>query len=563
MLNHLHVRDFAIVDRIDIDFDAGMTVLTGETGAGKSILVDALGLVLGDRGGAQLVRSGARRAEFSAAFDASGLPEVQCWLQDQTLDQDGDCLLRRVINADGRSRAYINGTAVPVQQLKLLGDLLVDIHGQHFHQSLVRRNTQRDLVDFFGGLIDTRDRTTGLYQDWQALVERRNQLLAADADRASRLDFIEFQIAELESLGLGPREFEALSTEREKLRHSGRIAAALTRAGLALTEDDSANVTGLLADASRAVEGILDIDSALVEAHELLRHAEIQVSEAVDMLNRYAGTIDMDPARREWVEDRLDAITGIARKHRVPPNTLTERLAELKTERGQLRDAEALRTEVEQDAAAAEAKFRKLAMSLSRQRRKAAEKFSAAVTETMAGLGMPGGVFEAAVRRLPDDEVRSWGIDAIEFLISANPGQDTMPLARVASGGELSRMSLAIQVIASNGSRIPTMVFDEVDSGVGGRVAEMVGRRLRELGARRQVLCVTHLPQVASLAAQHLRVSKVTDGSSTRTIIRALNHEERIQELARMLGGVDITQKTLEHAAEMLEGAGQRRSAAG
>ncbi len=563
MLNHLHVRDFAIIDRIDIDFDAGMTVLTGETGAGKSILVDALGLVLGDRGGAQLVRSGARRAEFSAAFDASGLPEVQCWLQDQTLDQDGDCLLRRVINADGRSRAYINGTAVPVQQLKLLGDLLVDIHGQHFHQSLVRRNTQRDLVDFFGGLIDTRDRTTGLYQGWQALVERRNQLLAADADRASRLDFIEFQIAELESLGLGPREFEALSTEREKLRHSGRIAAALTRAGLALTEDDSANVTGLLADASRAVEGILDIDSALVEAHELLRHAEIQVSEAVDMLNRYAGTIDMDPARREWVEDRLDAITGIARKHRVPPNTLTERLAELKTERGQLSNAEALRTEVEQDAAAAEAKFRKLAMSLSRQRRKAAEKFSAAVTETMAGLGMPGGVFEAAVRRLPDDEVRSWGIDAIEFLISANPGQDTMPLARVASGGELSRMSLAIQVIASNGSRIPTMVFDEVDSGVGGRVAEMVGRRLRELGARRQVLCVTHLPQVASLAAQHLRVSKVTDGSSTRTIIRALNHEERIQELARMLGGVDITQKTLEHAAEMLEGAGQRRSAAG
>ncbi len=563
MLNHLHVRDFAIVDRIDIDFDAGMTVLTGETGAGKSILVDALGLVLGDRGGAQLVRSGARRAEFSAAFDASGLPEVQCWLQDQTLDQDGDCLLRRVINADGRSRAYINGTAVPVQQLKLLGDLLVDIHGQHFHQSLVRRNTQRDLVDFFGGLIDTRDRTTGLYQGWQALVERRNQLLAADADRASRLDFIEFQIAELESLGLGPREFEALSTEREKLRHSGRIAAALTRAGLALTEDDSANVTGLLADASRAVEGILDIDSALVEAHELLRHAEIQVSEAVDMLNRYAGTIDMDPARREWVEDRLDAITGIARKHRVPPNTLTERLAELKTERGQLSNAEALRTEVEQDAAAAEAKFRKLAMSLSRQRRKAAEKFSAAVTETMAGLGMPGGVFEAAVRRLPDDEVRSWGIDAIEFLISANPGQDTMPLARVASGGELSRMSLAIQVIASNGSRIPTMVFDEVDSGVGGRVAEMVGRRLRELGARRQVLCVTHLPQVASLAAQHLRVSKVTDGSSTRTIIRALNHEERIQELARMLGGVDITQKTLEHAAEMLEGAGRQRSAAG
>ncbi len=563
MLNHLHVRDFAIVDRIDIDFDAGMTVLTGETGAGKSILVDALGLVLGDRGGAQLVRSGARRAEFSAAFDASGLPEVQRWLQDQTLDQDGDCLLRRVINADGRSRAYINGTAVPVQQLKLLGDLLVDIHGQHFHQSLVRRNTQRDLVDFFGGLIDTRDRTTGLYQDWQALVERRNQLLAADADRASRLDFIEFQIAELESLGLGPREFEALSTEREKLRHSGRIAAALTRAGLALTEDDSANVTGLLADASRAVEGILDIDSALVDAHELLRHAEIQVSEAVDMLNRYAGTIDMDPARREWVEDRLDAITGIARKHRVPPNTLTERLAELKTERGQLSNAEALRTEVEQDAAAAEAKFRKLAMSLSRQRRKAAEKFSAAVTETMAGLGMPGGVFEAAVRRLPDDEVRSWGIDAIEFLISANPGQDTMPLARVASGGELSRMSLAIQVIASNGSRIPTMVFDEVDSGVGGRVAEMVGRRLRELGARRQVLCVTHLPQVASLAAQHLRVSKVTDGSSTRTIVRALNHEERIQELARMLGGVDITQKTLEHAAEMLEGAGQRRSAAG
>jgi len=560
MLINMQVRNFAIVDRIAVEFEPGMTVLTGETGAGKSILVDALGLVLGERGNAQLVRSGAKRAEFSSEFDTSELPDVRHWLEERSLDEDNECLLRRVINADGRSRAFINGIAVPVQQLKAIGELLVDIHGQRFHQSLARRPIQRDLLDHFGGLLEQRIEMAAAFEEWQVLAQRWQQLTDADIDRASRLDLLNFQLQELRSLDLGEGETSELAAERQRLANSGRLAEGAANALAGLFDDDGGNANSLLADAARSIESLVEFDCELQAVVEILDGAAIQIAEAADTLRRYGESIDMDPGRRDWVEERLDAIQTLARKHRISVDQLHEVQQKLDCEFDELSNADERGRELELAVATASAKFLQLAKTLSTKRQQAASRFSAAVTEAMHGLGMPGGEFEVRLEQLGERDARSHGLDAIEFQITANPGQPMLALSRVASGGELSRMSLAIQVIASDGSAIPTMVFDEVDSGVGGGVAEMVGRRLAELGTSRQVLCVTHLPQVASLAAQHFRVAKVTDGKATRTSVQPLGKEARIEELARMLGGVEITKKTLEHAAEMLAGAPQKRA---
>ena len=540
MLISLQIHDFAIVDHIDVEFGPGMTVLTGETGAGKSILIDALGLVLGDRGSSRLVRSGAKRAEFSAEFDVRAVPPARDWLEAQSLDDDNRCLLRRVINADGRSRAFVNGNAVPVQQLKTLGEMLIDIHGQHFHQSLGHKSVQRHLLDHFAGLVARRDKTASDYVHWSSLLARLEELQAADADRESRLDLLAFQLQELETLGVAPGEYAELQGERQILANSSRLAEGTTAALGALTDREGGNAIGLLAEAARSLADLVEIDDKLVPASELVDSAMIQLGEACDELRRYVDTLDMDPRRQDLVEERLDAIQTIARKHRVSPEEIPEHVRQLQSSHDELSRAEARGRELEQDAAAAEIRFRESAAELSRRRIRAATDFAAAVREAMAGLGMPGGVFEVAVTQ------------------RAAPHASGM--ARIASGGELSRMSLAVQVIASGGSAIPTMVFDEVDSGVGGGVAEMVGRRLAELSSDRQVLCVTHLAQVASLADHHLRINKVTDGKSTRTGVKELDPDERVDELARMIGGVEITDKTREHAAEMLAGVPEKRA---
>ena len=560
MLVRLQIRDFAIVDQIEADLQPGMTVLTGETGAGKSILVDALGLVLGERGGAQLVRNGAKRAEFSAEFDVSALIQVRDWLDEQALEDDDECLIRRVINADGRSRAFINGNAVPLQQLKTLGEMLVDIHGQHFPQSLGRRPVQRDLLDHFGDLLAQRERTEAAYETWTTLRDKLQRLQTSEADRISHLDLLTFQLQELETMDVHDGEIAVLQAESQRLANSGRLAEGVVGALNRLSDNDIGNANSLLAEAARAIEGLVEYDTQLGAVAELLDGAAIQLAEAVDTLRRYGEALDMDPQRRDWVEERLAAMQAVARKHRVSIEELPPQLEKLRTEHDDLSNAEERGKELQQEVRSAKQQYRESAEGLSSGRRKSAKVFSAAVTDAMAGLGMPGGKFRVAISTLAEDDARPWGIDDIEFLISANPGQAMLPLSRVASGGELSRMSLAIQVIGSEGSAIPTMVFDEVDSGVGGGVAEMVGCRLRELGERRQILSVTHLPQVASLADQHFRVSKVTDGKTTRTKLHALNKEERVEELARMLGGVEITQKTLAHAAEMLAHAPKKRA---
>lgn len=552
MLRSLQIRNFAIIDQLEVEFDEGMTVLTGETGAGKSILVDALGLVLGERAGNGLVRSGTKRAEFSAEFGLADLPQVKQWLDQQTLDQDDECVLRRVINADGRSRAFINGSAVSLQTLKTLGMQLLDIHGQHFHQSLGRRAVQRDLLDHFGDLMDRRDATELAYGKWQSLAKALQDLEAADADRESRLDLLEFQLGELDALDLKPGEPDALQSERQKLQNIGQLMEGVSGVLLNIYDSDAANAQGILSDACQTLEQLGAVDPQLEPILAMLADAGIQVSEAANALRRYADTIDMDPARRDWVEERLGAIQAVARKHRVEPDDLAEVHERIRVTLNELQTAEARGAELSDKTRKSAESFHRKAKALSGARQRAAVSFSAAVTETMAGLGMPGGIFEISVTECGQGKEKSHGIDAIEFLISANPGQAPMPLAKVASGGELSRMSLAIQVIASDGSTIPTMVFDEIDSGIGGGVAEIVGRRLNQLGDTRQVLCVTHLPQVAGVADHHYRINKISDGKSTRTSIARLSGDERIEELARMLGGVDITQKTREHAAEML-----------
>lgn len=551
MLLNLRVRNFAIIDAVDVEFSRGMTVLTGETGAGKSILVDALGLVLGERGGTGLVRGDADRAEFTAEFDLADQAAVREWLAEQALDQDDACIIRRVVGADGRSRAFINGNAVPLQSLKALGEQLLDIHGQHFHQSLGRRDVQRRLVDHFGDLDAARNEAESAYAAWQSLADRLRQLEEAEADRSTRIDLLTFQTRELEALDLGPGEYDALMAERQRFRMSGQLVEGVSRALQAVYEEEAANAQTLLAEACHQLETVSSIDSALANVRSLLEEASIQVSEAADTLHRYRESLDLDPDRRDRVEERLDAVTGLARKHRVEPAALPDLRLSLARQLDELTNAEAIGSRLTRETRQAREAFLLVAGRLTTARRKAAAQFGRQVTEAMEGLGMPDGRFEAVLSSRPAEEARPWGLDDIEFRISANPGQPLMPLSRIASGGELSRMSLAIQVIASDGSAIPTMVFDEVDSGVGGAVAEMVGRRLRELGARRQVFCVTHLPQVASVADHHFRVMKLSDGKSTRTEVISLTEDRKVDELARMLGGVEITEQSRRHAAEM------------
>ncbi|NOX67591.1 MAG: DNA repair protein RecN [Gammaproteobacteria bacterium] len=558
MLRSLQVRNFAIVDEVNVDFAAGMTVLTGETGAGKSILVDALGLVLGERGGLGIVREGTKRAEFSAEFDLADHRVARDWLVDQALDLDDECILRRVIAADGRSRAFINGNAVSLQSLKSLGELLLDIHGQHFHQSLGHRDVQRNLLDHFGGLQSLLKSCADAFAHWRALADELAEVNAAHADREARLELLEFQVQEFDALDLQPEELPALKAERQKRQNSGRLADGLSRVLDDMYDGESATAQSLLGTACQTLSSLSSYDETLAPTHQLLEEAGIQVAEATDILRRYRESLDADPNRQEWIEERLDAIQSIARKHKVEAEDLGEIRDRLRTQLDELRNAGKRSTQLGNEVSDAQAQYLQLASDLSAGRQRAAGKFGTAVTNAMAGLGMPGGVFEVSVESGSADEARAWGMDSIEYLISANPGQKPTALAKVASGGELSRMSLSIQVIASDGSQIPTMVFDEVDSGVGGGVAEMVGRRLCELGASRQVLCVTHLAQVAVQADNHFRINKMTDGKSTRIGVALLNKDERVEELARMLGGVEITQRTREHAAEMLAKGGRK-----
>lgn len=550
MLVHLSVRDFVIVDRVELDFEPGFTVLTGETGAGKSILIDALALVLGDRADASVVREGCARAEIAAQFDISREQELLAWLAAQDLTGDeGLCLLRRVVDASGRSRAFINGHAATLQQLREVGERLVDIHGQHAHQSLLRPAAQRALLDGYGALDVLAGLVADLYRDWQE-IRRQRQLAERDAAQLAReREELEWQVKELEALHFSEEEWAALQAEHSRLAHAASLIEGAREAVEQLSESDLSLLSQLAGVIDR-LQQLREYDPALEEVLAILEPAEIQLREAAYALNHYRQRLDLDPERLAECEARLEAIHRAARRFRVTPERLPallegarERLAQLV----QAGDAAALA----QRETALAARFRAEAEKLSAERARAAAELSRKVTQTLQTLAMAGARFEVALVPVPDGG--SFGLENVEFRVAAHAGAALRPLAKVASGGELSRISLAIQVAAADVTPVPTLIFDEVDVGIGGGVAEIVGALLRRLGESRQVLCITHLPQVAAQGDHHLRVWKETRDGATVSRIAPLDREARLEEIARMLGGVDITDTTRAHAAEMLD----------
>jgi DNA repair protein RecN (Recombination protein N) len=549
MLRSLTIRDFVIVDRLELEFAPGYTVLTGETGAGKSILVDALALVLGARAEAIVVRGGAERAEVSAEFDLAGRADIARWLKESDLAGDDEIfLVRRVIDASGRSRGFINGHAATAAQLREAGEFLVDIHGQHEHQSLLRPAAQRELLDGYGGLADAARKVATLHRAWQ---QKRGNRLAFEANAAAfaaERDQVEWLVKELETLKFSADEWPELAAEHSRLAHAASLIEAAQGAVDALAEGDGASLSQVNAVVAR-LEGLVEYDPKLREILDALESARIQLQEAAHALRRYGDRLELDPQRLREVESRLEAIHAAARKHRVQPEALPAKLEAAKArlqELGEGGDAEALRKLEEEAHAACLAEARKLSSA----RKKAARKLSDHVTETMQQLAMQGGAFEITLAAAP--EVSAHGLESVEFLVAAHKGMAPQALAKVASGGELSRLSLAVQTVASQVAQVPTLIFDEVDAGIGGRVAEIVGKMLKQLGGRHQVMCITHLPQVAASADHQWQVTKSAANGKVLSKVAVLDKEQRVEEIARMLGGVKITETTRKHAAEML-----------
>jgi DNA repair protein RecN (Recombination protein N) len=556
MLTHLQIRDFAIVEAVELEFGRGFTVLTGETGAGKSILIDALLLAVGGRADSGSVRHGADRAEVSATFAVTGNTAALAWLDEQSIGHEGECQLRRVVGADGRGRAYLNGQTVPAQSLRALGGLLVDVHGQLEFQSLSRRGYQRETLDGSGQLAVQNAAVRAAHAAWQALDEQRASFEQRARERESRLDLLRHFVTELQALDPKPGEAEAVTGERKRISSLGRLAEGTAQVEALLAGDDG-GVTSALARSQSVLRQLVGLDAALEPAAAQLEEASIAAREALSSLRHYADALDADPARQEWIEARLAALEAVARKHRVETRELPALRDALAAELTELEAGAVSESQLQQRLAAARDRYVAAATNLTQARQQSATALDRKVTEFMQALGMPGGVFATRVEPQDPPVFSAHGNDEIEFLVSANPGQPPRPLAKVASGGELSRISLGLQVAAVAAAHLPCLVFDEVDAGVGGAVAEMVGRQLHELAGKGQVLCVTHLPQVASQSDHQLRVSKHVTAGKTRTRIEVLDEAARIEELARMLGGTTITDRTREHAREMLASARQ------
>ncbi|MCQ4271757.1 DNA repair protein RecN [Pseudomonas kuykendallii] len=553
MLVHLSVHNYAIVEHLDLELDRGMSVITGETGAGKSIMLDALGLTLGDRADSGAVRPGADKADILASFDLGDIPEARVWLAERDLDNDGPCILRRVITAEGRSRAYINGAPCPQADLKSLGELLIDIHSQHEHQSLLKADTHRRLLDEFVGASELARQVQLAAQRWRQTRQELERISSSGDEQRARHQLLSYQMEELENLALGEHELEELEQEHKSLTNAESLLGACRHVIELCAESDSGNVLSALTASLQRLGNRSSQPGALNEAAELLSSAQIQVEEAVGELNRFLDHFDADPARLQTLEERLDAIYTLARKHRVQPAELAALQQRLLDELETLNaDDEALER-LAQELASYARHYQEKATELSGLRNEGAPRLASAVEAEMQRLGMPGGRFAIELREIAATDPHPTGLEQVEFLVSANPGQPLKGLAKVASGGELSRISLAVQVITAQTSRVPTLVFDEVDVGIGGPTAEVVGQLLRRLGERGQVLTVTHLPQVAAQGHQHLFVHKARGSDETRTAVAKLDAPGRVEEIARMLGGVDLTEESLAHARKMVE----------
>ena len=536
---------------MELDLCHGMTVLTGETGAGKSLLLDALNLALGGRADTGMIRNGAERAEIFLSIEVASLKDLETWLQENELDDGTDCVIRRTISSDGRSKGYINGYPVPMQTLKQLGDMLVDIHGQHAHQSLMKKDNQRQTLDDFAGHNALVQEVERLYKQWRSLTQQQEELEKSREERNARIDLLTYQTEELEQLNLQEGELENLELEHSRLANLNQIREGVEKTLYELKDADQGALSSELNRCVNSLEHLQSYDPVLEESVKMLTDAAIQLSEAVNELSHYANSLTLDPQRLEQLDERLGLIHDLSRKHRIKPEELPDFTERMKDELDELQQVQQQTNNLDAQIDQSARTYAEYAKKLSANRAKFAAQLQKRVTENMQLLGMKHGRFQVDLQAL--DDFSAGGMERVEFLVNTNPGQVFKPMTKVASGGELSRISLALQVIIADKGRIPTLIFDEVDVGIGGGIAEIVGRLLRRLSETRQVLCITHQPQVAALGQQHLFVSKASSKNSTNSTVTNLEGEQRINEIARMLGGLEITQQTLKHAQEMIQ----------
>jgi DNA replication and repair protein RecN len=551
MLAQLTISNFAIVRELEIDFHSGMTAITGETGAGKSIAIDALGLCLGGRAEGDMVRAGATRADLCARFALKDTPAAQRWLEANQLEDGRECLLRRVISSDGRSRGFINGTAVPLSQLRELGQLLIQIHGQHAHQQLVKPEHQKSLLDGYTGECALTQRMAEDYRRWHQSCRDLAQHQQQSQERAARAELLQYQLKELNEFQPQAGEFEQIDEEYKRLANSGQLLSTSQHALALMADGEDVNLQSQLYSARQLVTELTSMDGKLSGVLEMLEEAAIQLSEASDELRHYCDRLDLDPNRLFELEQRISRQIALARKHHVSPEELPAFHQSLLDEQQLLDDqADSLET-----LNLAVNKHHQQALATAEQlhalRAASAAELAALITDSMHTLSMPHGLFTIEVK-FEGNHLTAEGADRIEFRVTTNPGQPLQPIAKVASGGELSRIALAIQVITAQKMETPALIFDEVDVGISGPTAAVVGRLLRQLGDSTQVMCVTHLPQVAGCGHHHFYVSKETDGEMTETHMQPLDKRARLQELARLLGGSEVTRNTLANAKELL-----------
>ena len=554
MLTTLTVKHFTLVESLEVDFGVGMTALTGETGAGKSLVLDALAMALGDRADTDRIRQGQERAEVSALFDLTEIATARQWLIDNDFAENGDeVLLRRLLTREGRSRGYINGQAATMQQLRELGEMLIDIHSQHEHQSLLRKETHHKILDNFAGCSELAGELRQIYQQWATTTQLLDKLENASDELNARRELLTFQLSELDELSLAEGELEQLEQQQQQL---GNAEAILRDSGSLLQlccEAEDFNLQDSLGKALQLLANMPGKPAELIEAENLLNSAAIEVAEASREIQQHLDKFELDPERLLQLETRLSAIYQLARKHRIDPPELTAKRLALQEELDNLAGGEGSIEKLRQQAATLSDQYLALAENLTARRTAAATEFSALVEQQFSALSMDGTQFIPQLTPVKSGQLTANGMETIEFLITTNPGEPPRPLAKIASGGELSRISLAIQVIAANHSAVPTLVFDEVDVGIGGATADVVGKLLRQLGGQGQVICVTHLPQVAACAHHHLLVTKTTHEHSANSSIQSLSGADRTNEIARMLGGARTTDTSLSHAREMLQ----------
>jgi len=552
MLTHIHIKNFAIVESLDLDIPNQLCVITGETGAGKSIMIDALGLALGNRADSNAVRHGKDNADIFASFDIQSNPSAKQWLKKMELEAGDECILRRVINKDGRSRAYVNGTPTPLTAVRALGESLVSIHGQHEHQALLKTETHRRLLDQFGSLNSLAASINQHFNDWKQQQALFEQFRDNAQDINDRADLLSFQLTELQQLDLQKGEFNRLEKEHKRLANTETLLSqgqqvldCLNGSNQSLLDQTSSQLTRM--------NSMLQQDDTLIDTCKLLESAHIQLQETTDQLQHYVETLEIDPERYQHVDQRISTAHQLARKHRVTPDQLPSLQETLQAELDQISGGDDKLDKLSVEASNLKSVYYEKAKTLSKKRHQSAKTLGKQISQQIETLGMPGAELSIQLLPVKDNEPTPHGLEHIEFHIQTNPGQPCKPLHKVASGGELSRISLSIQVACAAQSDTSTLIFDEVDVGIGGGIAQVVGRLLRALGQNNQVICVTHLPQVAAQGHYHLHVDKTTEASTTQTNITSLNAEKKVVEIARMLGGLTITDQTLAHASELIK----------